>query len=393
MRVRIELLDVYCHNTEDLTGADALYLVGGVSDGRQSQPVLTHRIEINDGQTRQFDLGDRLIFDAEVPDHPLGYVHIGLTAWDEDTAKQWVNRGEWKQNVAHHIDQQLAQLPRDPHNPPPFGLSPAPDPAKVAFALMQAGINGVKSLPNSQSDDPSGQLTLDIPIGMRGTEIREWRCKGSRFGGVLGSTWDYTIRYRIYQGPPSFPEYPLTYGSVIKLEHCATTRTLCSHAQPYSHPGSSGQRQVTAFEGVSSSAPWGDKTWWVVLGPHGVPDGYRFGAPIQDGDIIRLGNGGFLHSHGGITSPITQQQEVTCFSNNSQGDDNDNWRVELEFGEGQWNYNRRLRLIHVNTNHALHSHFGFAHPQWTMNQQEVTCFAGRDDNDWWMLSAAAAYIN
>lgn len=52
MRVRIELLDVYCHNTEDVTGADTFYLVGGVSDGRQSQPVLTNRVWINDGQTR-----------------------------------------------------------------------------------------------------------------------------------------------------------------------------------------------------------------------------------------------------------------------------------------------------------------------------------------------------
>jgi dolichyl-phosphate-mannose--protein O-mannosyl transferase len=44
-----------------------------------------------------------------------------------------------------------------------------------------------------------------------------------------------------------------------------------------------------------------------------------------------------------------------------------------------------MRLIHVNTNHALHSHFGYSHPNWTASQQEVTGFSGRDDNDWWSL--------
>ncbi len=38
MRVRIELLDVVCRDTEDVTGADTLYLVGGASDGIQQRP-------------------------------------------------------------------------------------------------------------------------------------------------------------------------------------------------------------------------------------------------------------------------------------------------------------------------------------------------------------------
>jgi hypothetical protein len=34
----------------------------------------------------------------------------------------------------------------------------------------------------------------------------------------------------------------------------------------------------------------------------------------------------------------------------------------------------------------LHSHSGASHKDHTAGQQEVTCFAGRDDNDWWVLS-------
>jgi dolichyl-phosphate-mannose--protein O-mannosyl transferase len=44
-----------------------------------------------------------------------------------------------------------------------------------------------------------------------------------------------------------------------------------------------------------------------------------------------------------------------------------------------------VRLIHVLTDHVLHSHGGFSHPEWTLGQQEVTCYPWRDDNDWWLL--------
>jgi dolichyl-phosphate-mannose--protein O-mannosyl transferase len=92
-----------------------------------------------------------------------------------------------------------------------------------------------------------------------------------------------------------------------------------------------------------------------------------------------------LHSHGGFPSPVTHQQEVTCYGNNGIGDANDNWRIEIE-GGGTWDSGTRLRLRHVPTNHALHSHLGFSHPDWTAGQQEVTCFAPPGDaNDWWFF--------
>ena len=41
----------------------------------------------------------------------------------------------------------------------------------------------------------------------------------------------------------------------------------------------------------------------------------------------------------------------------------------------QLRFGNRLRLIHINTNKALHSHKGFTHPKYTSGQQEVTCFS------------------
>jgi LysM repeat protein len=171
------------------------------------------------------------------------------------------------------------------------------------------------------------------------------------------------------------------YGSAIKLRHLLTGRTLHSHPHNYGHQGTSGQQQVTAFGGAD------DNDFWRVKGADGQPEDSRAGQPVQDGDIVRLEHvltRRNLHSHGGIPSPVTGQQEVTCFGENGIGDGNDNWRVEIE-GGGTWDAGKRMRLIHVGTDHALHSHEGFSHSDWTMGQQEVTGFLQRDDNDWWSL--------
>ncbi len=173
----------------------------------------------------------------------------------------------------------------------------------------------------------------------------------------------------------------MKYGATIKVSHLWTGRTLHSHPLNYGHTGSSGQQQVTAFEGAD------DNDLWRIKGPHGQPENYKAGQSIRHGDIIRLQHvltGRNLHSHSGHPSPVTQQQEVTCFGHNGIGDTNDNWRIELP-GGGDWAPGGRIKLIHQATNHALHSHPGHSHSQWTAVQQEVTGFGGRDDNDWWWL--------
>lgn len=178
----------------------------------------------------------------------------------------------------------------------------------------------------------------------------------------------------------------ITYGSRIKLRHLATNKGLHSHAHVYSHPATSGQQQVTAFERTD------DNDWWVVKGPHGAPDNYQFGQPVRQGDVIRLEHGltgRNLHSHGGIAAPLSRLQEVTCFGTNGQGDNNDNWRIELDMGHN-WQSGNPLRLIHVNTNQALHSQPGLAHPQWTLNQQEVSCTSSRDSNNQWSVFVVSA---
>ncbi|QIZ08330.1 hypothetical protein HFZ78_17705 [Priestia megaterium] len=187
--------------------------------------------------------------------------------------------------------------------------------------------------------------------------------------------------------PPVFTSKPpaandtVRYGQTIKVGHLWTGLKLHSHALNYGHSGSSGQQQVTCFKGAD------DNDLWRIKGPNGTQANHRNGEVVRHGDVIRLEHvltQRNLHSHYGHPSPVTGQQEVTCFGSGGQGDDNDNWRVEVE-GGGQWSAERRVRLVHLNTNHTLHSHRGHSHPQWTAGQQEVTGFDGRDDNDWWWL--------
>jgi C1A family cysteine protease len=172
------------------------------------------------------------------------------------------------------------------------------------------------------------------------------------------------------------------YGATLKLRHVATNCCLHSHPIAYNHPGSSGQQQVTCFAGAD------DNDLWRIKGPDGQSGDVRSGQPVQHGDIIRLEHVSTrrnLHSHSGAPSPVTGQQEVTCFGANGVGDWNDNWRVEVG-GGGEWSSGRHVRLIHVATHHALHSHGGFSDPVTTSDQQEVTCFSERDDNDLWFAS-------
>ncbi len=173
------------------------------------------------------------------------------------------------------------------------------------------------------------------------------------------------------------------YGAEVRLRHLFSYRTLHSHNRSYHHGGSSGQQQVTCFAGADENDLFRVKT---SHAPSGAPPDHADGDVVSDGDVIRLehvATGRNLHSHAGIQSPVTGQQEVTCFGENGEGDENDNWRLECP-GQ-QWAYGDAVRLIHTLTNHALHSHLGPSDAVNTSGQQEVTCFEGRDDNDLWAV--------
>jgi dolichyl-phosphate-mannose--protein O-mannosyl transferase len=168
----------------------------------------------------------------------------------------------------------------------------------------------------------------------------------------------------------------LKNGDYARIRHVETGANLHSHPINYSHPGTSGQQQVTAFLDRDLNDVW------VIRDCRSHP--------VKHGDVFRLQHhltGMYLHSHPNIPAPLTtSQQEVTGWQGK---DSNDMWRVEVE-GGGLWLPGKRFRLIHVETRAALHSHrvAGDPIPQ---NQYEVTAFAERDNNDLWTFSNAEEF--
>jgi dolichyl-phosphate-mannose--protein O-mannosyl transferase len=181
---------------------------------------------------------------------------------------------------------------------------------------------------------------------------------------------------------PAHSQQPVSCEATIRLEHVKTGLHLHSHRINYQHTPSSGQQQITAYG--KNMGPPNDDDLWVLKPP--------CAGPVKSGHLIRLQHlktKAYLHSHPGFPAPYTKtQQEVTGYGGPGQSDCNDNWIVEVE-GGGDWTTNKRIRLIHLNTGYALHSHdirLDSKFPGWGHGQQEVTASSGRDEYDWWQAS-------
>ncbi len=178
----------------------------------------------------------------------------------------------------------------------------------------------------------------------------------------------------------------IRYRDCVRLIHVETNHALQSSPRNYTHPRSSRQQQVTAHTSADAN---GD---WIIKGPHGSSELHKAGEPVRDGDLIRLEHRSTeknLHSHADVPSPVSGHQEVTAFGSSAAGDANDNWKVELT-KDRIWRAGTLVRLVHGLTGKALHSHAGESHPEYTANQQEVTCFSGRDNNDLWQVAGIKA---
>lgn len=170
----------------------------------------------------------------------------------------------------------------------------------------------------------------------------------------------------------------VTCGSLIKLEHGNTKFLLHSHEINYQYGSGSGQQSVTAY-------PDGDdfNSYWAVKGTQDVP--CIPGTPIKGGDYLRLQHrvtSRWLHSHL-FQSPLSRQQEVSCFGDDNSSDTGDVWQLEVEGGKGKpWVKDARMRLKHKDTGTYLITHKQvFGRP--IQGQQEVCATKGKSPEGWW----------
>ncbi|PON74575.1 Glycosyltransferase 39-like [Parasponia andersonii] len=179
----------------------------------------------------------------------------------------------------------------------------------------------------------------------------------------------------------------ITYGTVLKLMHERTKFRLHSHDVPYG--SGSGQQSVTGFPNVDdANSYWASSS---IVRP--VPEtSAKQGDSIKSGTVIRLQHmrtRKWLHSHL-HASPITGNQEVSCFGGDNNSDTGDHWRLLIEGNGKTWKQDQRVRFQHIDTGAFLHSH-DKKYTRIAGGQQEV-CGVGekRADNVW--LAAEGVYL-
>ncbi|MEP0885209.1 hypothetical protein NDI49_27030 [Trichocoleus sp. ST-U3] len=180
--VRIEVHRVHCGNTEDVTGADELYIVGALSDGTTSRGALTSPMSINDNQEKEFNPSQRVIFDADV--EPNAVVRGGLKAFDEDFSKDWAKYGDTVNKISNQVSQ---------------GLKSTQDPTAVAAGeILSYATKAFGFFASLDKDDELGTIELNVPA--QGTSVEEIGWKFQKKGSVFNpgvSTWNYTVVIRV----------------------------------------------------------------------------------------------------------------------------------------------------------------------------------------------------
>jgi hypothetical protein len=177
--VKVELIDVSCQDTEDVTGADDFYLVGALVGGEVTKAILTHPIKINNKQTKTFRPEDSVLFEGDIP--PGESIKGGLNAYDEDAGKDWDKYGDTVKSITDAVS---------------TALEVAGPKGAIAGKILSIATSGVGILAGLDKDDLLGSTELEISATGPAYEERAW--KMSKEGSFMGySNWDYTLRYRI----------------------------------------------------------------------------------------------------------------------------------------------------------------------------------------------------
>ena len=132
-------------------------------------------------------------------------------------------------------------------------------------------------------------------------------------------------------------------------------------------------------------------SYWMVRPAYGVSKPCKQGEALVNGAMFRLQHvqtKKWLHSHS-HASPITQNQEISCFGGEEESNESDNWKLELT-EETVWRRDKKVRIIHDVTKTMLHSHqHKFGRP--IAGQFEVCGSRSRDKNNFW-VAAEGIYL-
>ncbi|MBO3083178.1 hypothetical protein [Cellulomonas fengjieae] len=288
---------------------------------------------------------------------------------DDET---WVFKGVSRWTKEEELPRLMALIDRG--RPAVLGLV-------VARGLGAIGDNHQVVAYGYEHDPASGRTTVRIhdsntprrPVTLTSDRDQgDWTASnGRRWRGFF--VQDYTPRPpRVPTGHPPGVKDEVRTGDTVTLSHVWTGLTLHSDDQRYAQPGTDGAQLITCVPGS------GDDARWLLVGAD-VPDG----TDLRNGSVVRLrhvSTGRWLSSTAGVRSPLSRQQQVGA---SPSPDASADWRIEV-VDDRPWTAGARVRLVHVATDAALHSHRA-ADPRLTAGRQEVTGYPGRDVNDWWTV--------
>jgi len=150
---------------------------------------------------------------------------------------------------------------------------------------------------------------------------------------------------------------PVTYGSIIKLEHQSSGYILHSHEVTYG--SGSGQQSVTVYPEYGDT----NSLWQILNGIENKEKKKKIGStfetssPVECNDIIRLkhlNTNRWLHSHRDHRAPISHKQEVTGYGQGlQQSDRGDDWRVICGSKSKHWIRKDAVAFQHLETGFHL----------------------------------------
>lgn len=167
----------------------------------------------------------------------------------------------------------------------------------------------------------------------------------------------------------------VTWTSTIKLLNINSNARLHSHDVKYG--SGSGQQSITAVKNADDH-----NSYWQIRPKIGFELKHERGMPVKCGDTIRLlhiATRRNLHSHL-FQSPLSNNQEVSAFGENGDGDEGDNWVVECD--DDYWRRDESVRLKHEATKKYLHV-TGDTYGRPIHGQLEVSCYSYANQFNLW----------
>jgi dolichyl-phosphate-mannose--protein O-mannosyl transferase len=170
----------------------------------------------------------------------------------------------------------------------------------------------------------------------------------------------------------------VTWTSTIKLLNPETKARLHSHDVKYG--SGSGQQSVTASKSADDH-----NSYWQIKPKHKLVLMPERGQPLKCGDTFRLfhlSTKRNLHSHL-FVSPLSNNQEVSAFGENGDGDDGDNWILDCD--EEYWRRDEMIRIKHEATGKYLHL-TGDQYGRPIAGQLEVSCVGSARPGSYWQAN-------